>query len=208
MTTITILLGLLLLLLLQIQYCYYFYTAVLLLQLPCSTITITLLLLLLLPPLNIQPVVVVRGLKRQQVAALTNFVGCFFSLLFLFYLLRRWVTLPVPALGLWPEKHIPFHSTTSTSTSTSTLVLVTLTDPWLFLKGYSVQFCPLLGSSSLSGWRPIVHYPPPSISSPAFGHFGGLCATPNTPSKEKQPCILACKDELPQIQHLSEDKDW
>ena len=32
-----------------------------------------------LHPLNIQPVVVVRGLKRQQVAALTNFVGCFFS---------------------------------------------------------------------------------------------------------------------------------
>ena len=31
-------------------------------------------------PLNIQPVVVVRGLKRQQVAALTNFVGCFFFL--------------------------------------------------------------------------------------------------------------------------------
>ena len=31
-------------------------------------------------PLNIQPVVVVRGLKKQQVAALTNFVGCFFSL--------------------------------------------------------------------------------------------------------------------------------
>ena len=30
-------------------------------------------------PLNIQPVVVVRGLKRQQVVALTNFVGCFFS---------------------------------------------------------------------------------------------------------------------------------
>ena len=34
-------------------------------------------------PLNIQPVVVVRGLKRQRVAALTNFVGCFFSLLLL-----------------------------------------------------------------------------------------------------------------------------
>ena len=33
-----------------------------------------------LGPLNIQPVVVVRGLKRQQVAASTNFVGCFFSL--------------------------------------------------------------------------------------------------------------------------------
>ena len=33
-----------------------------------------------LDPLNIQPVFVVRGLKRQQVAALINFVGCFFSL--------------------------------------------------------------------------------------------------------------------------------
>ena len=31
-------------------------------------------------PLNIQPVVIVRGLKRQQDAALTNFVGCFFLL--------------------------------------------------------------------------------------------------------------------------------
>ena len=28
-------------------------------------------------PLNIQPVVIVRGLKRKQAAALTNFVGCF-----------------------------------------------------------------------------------------------------------------------------------
>ena len=28
-------------------------------------------------PLNIQPVVVLRGLKRQQAAALTNFVECF-----------------------------------------------------------------------------------------------------------------------------------
>ena len=28
-------------------------------------------------PLNIQPIVVVTGLKRQQAAALTNFVGCF-----------------------------------------------------------------------------------------------------------------------------------
>ena len=28
-------------------------------------------------PLNIQPVDVVRGLKRQQTAASTNFVGCF-----------------------------------------------------------------------------------------------------------------------------------
>ena len=35
------------------------------------------------PPLNIQPAVVVRGLKRQQDATLTNFVGSFF----LFYLI-------------------------------------------------------------------------------------------------------------------------
>ena len=28
-------------------------------------------------PLYIQPVVVVRGLKRQEAAAFTNFVGCF-----------------------------------------------------------------------------------------------------------------------------------
>ena len=38
------------------------------------------------PPPNIQPVVVVRGLKRQQVAALTNFVGFFFSLSYFFFL--------------------------------------------------------------------------------------------------------------------------
>ena len=36
-------------------------------------------------PLNIQPVVVVRGLKRQQDAALTNFVGCFFFLVSHFF---------------------------------------------------------------------------------------------------------------------------
>ena len=40
------------------------------------------------PPLNIQPVVIVRGLKRQQAAALTNFVGCFLLVLSnLFFLL-------------------------------------------------------------------------------------------------------------------------
>ena len=39
-------------------------------------------------PLSIQPVVIVRGLKRQQAAALTNFVGCFiFALSFPFSLL-------------------------------------------------------------------------------------------------------------------------
>ena len=38
----------------------------------------------LLGPLNIQPVVVVRGLKRQQVAAFTNFVGCFSCSVFFF----------------------------------------------------------------------------------------------------------------------------
>ena len=41
--------------------------------------------LLYFGPLNIQPVVVVRGLKRQLVAALTNFVGCFFSLSYFFF---------------------------------------------------------------------------------------------------------------------------
>ena len=65
-----------------------------------------------LTPLHIQPVVVVRGLKRQQVATLTNFVGCFFScsVLLLFSLLLCWMTLLAPALGLWPEKHIPIYS--------------------------------------------------------------------------------------------------
>ena len=38
------------------------------------------------PPLNFQPVVILRGLKRQQVAALTNFVGCFFSCSVFFFL--------------------------------------------------------------------------------------------------------------------------
>ena len=41
----------------------------------------------LINPLNIQPVVIVRGLKKQLVAALTNFVGCFFSLLSYFFFL-------------------------------------------------------------------------------------------------------------------------
>ena len=43
--------------------------------------------LLLKLPLNIQPVVVVRGFKRQQVAALTNFVGCFLLTLSYFFFL-------------------------------------------------------------------------------------------------------------------------
>ena len=38
-------------------------------------------------PLNIQPVVVVRGLKRQQASALTNFVGCFLPALSYFFFL-------------------------------------------------------------------------------------------------------------------------
>ena len=60
------------------------------------------------PPFYIQSVIIVRGLKRQQVAALTNFVGCFFSCSYFFFsLLRCWMTLLVPALDLWPEKHIP-----------------------------------------------------------------------------------------------------
>ena len=36
-------------------------------------------------PLNIQPVVVLRGLQRQQAAALTNYVGCFLLALFCFF---------------------------------------------------------------------------------------------------------------------------
>ena len=36
-------------------------------------------------PLNIQPVDVVRGLKRQQTAASTNFVGCFLLTLIPFF---------------------------------------------------------------------------------------------------------------------------
>ena len=59
--------------------------------------------------LNIQPVVIVRGLKRQQADALTNFVGCFLLALFYFFFLfcLRWMTLLVPVLGLLPEQHIP-----------------------------------------------------------------------------------------------------
>ena len=72
-----------------------------------------LLYFLMLAPFNIQPVVVVKGLKRQQGAALTNFVGCFLLALSYFFYLSfclRWMTLRVPALGLWPEQHILFHS--------------------------------------------------------------------------------------------------
>ena len=65
-------------------------------------------------PLNIQPVDVVRGLKRQQTAASTNFVGCFLLVLsyffFLFFFCQRWMTLLVPVLGLWPKYHILFYS--------------------------------------------------------------------------------------------------
>ena len=41
--------------------------------------------------LNIQPIVVVRGLKRQEAAALTNFVECFFF--FLLYLVSFFLLL-------------------------------------------------------------------------------------------------------------------
>ena len=51
--------------------------------------------------LNIQPVVVARVLKRQQVAALTNFVGCFFFLLCLtsFFYLSALNDLAGPSAG-------------------------------------------------------------------------------------------------------------
>ena len=53
-------------------------------------------------PLNIQPVVVLRGLKRQHAAALTNFVRCFLALYHFFFLsllcLCR-MTLPGPSAG-------------------------------------------------------------------------------------------------------------
>ena len=48
-----------------------------------------------------------RGLERQQVAALTNFVGCFFFLLLLFFSPSALNDLAGPVLGPWPEKHIP-----------------------------------------------------------------------------------------------------
>ena len=51
------------------------------------------------PPLNIQPVVVVRGLKRQQAAALTNFVGCFLLALSYFCLLSVLNDLAGPSAG-------------------------------------------------------------------------------------------------------------
>ena len=43
---------------------------------------------IVLTPLNIQPVVVVRGLKRRHDAALTNFVGCFFLLCLISFFLE------------------------------------------------------------------------------------------------------------------------
>ena len=60
------------------------------------------------PPLNIQPVVVVRGLKRQQVAALTNFVGCFFScsVLLLFFSPSALDGLAGPSAGPLAPKNI------------------------------------------------------------------------------------------------------
>ena len=66
-----------------------------------------------LNPLNIQPVVVVRGLKRQQVAALTNLVGCFFSCsLASFFSPLALNDLAGPSAGPLARKtySIPFHS--------------------------------------------------------------------------------------------------
>ena len=52
-----------------------------------------------------------RGLKRQQVAALTNFVGCFFFLaLLLFFSPSALNDLAGPSTGLWPENHTPTYS--------------------------------------------------------------------------------------------------
>ena len=61
-------------------------------------------------PLNIQPVVVVRGLKRQQVAALTNFVGCFLSLSLSFFSSSALNDLAGPSAGPLARKtySIPF----------------------------------------------------------------------------------------------------
>ena len=62
-------------------------------------------------PLNIQPVVVVRGLKRHQAAALTNFVGCFLlalvSFLFSLLILSALNDLTGPSAGPLAEQHIP-----------------------------------------------------------------------------------------------------
>ena len=65
------------------------------------------------PPLNIQPVVVVRGLKRQQAAASTNFVGCFLLALSYFSLLPSALNdLTGPSAGRLVQNtySIPFHS--------------------------------------------------------------------------------------------------
>ena len=69
-------------------------------------------------PLNIQPVVVMRGLKRQQAAASTNFVGCFllvlFSLFFSLFLLSVLNDLTGPSAGSLAQitYSIPFHNLT------------------------------------------------------------------------------------------------
>ena len=51
-------------------------------------------------PLSIQPVVVVSGLKRQQTAALTNFVGCFLLALSSFFFLLHLSDLTGPSAEL------------------------------------------------------------------------------------------------------------
>ena len=70
---------------------------------------------IILLPLNIQPVVVVRGLERQQASALTNFVGCFLlalSFLFSLLLLSALNDLAGPSTGPLARItcSIPFHS--------------------------------------------------------------------------------------------------
>ena len=65
-------------------------------------------------PLNIQPVVIVRGLKRQQAAALNSFVGCFLLALS-FFSLSALNDLTGPSAGALARItfSIPFHSITN-----------------------------------------------------------------------------------------------
>ena len=60
-------------------------------------------------PLNIQPIVVLRGLKRHQADALTNFVGCFLlALSFPFYLLLLSALNDLTGPSAGPLAQIPY----------------------------------------------------------------------------------------------------
>ena len=110
------------------------------------------------PPFNIQPVVVVRGLKRQQAAALTNFVGCFLLALsfpFSLLLLSALNGLTGPSAGPLARipYSIPFHH-------------------WSQSRSQHLSIC----KRSLAAWSPSWTA---SFACSSSAHSGWACSLPN-----------------------------